>query len=256
MTALVKSAARVLEIFEYFDSVRSEATVMDVARVLDYPQSSTSVLLKSLLDLGYLQRGRKPRTYRPTPRVTLLGAWVEPLLSPDGEILRLMDSLGEATGETIILAACYTNDLRYIYVVPGTSTMRLHVSPGTVRPLVNSGAGRMFMSAMDDERVRTIVYRHNAELPPGAPKAQLAAVRRDLAAIRADGYAVSFDKVTLGAGIVAAPLPVSPDGLALVVGIGGLTHTIRSNADRFAHLIDAAIKRHFHTGPKPGARTR
>jgi DNA-binding IclR family transcriptional regulator len=256
MSSLVKSAARVLEILEHFDSVRAESTVMDIARALDYPQSSTSVLVKSLVDLGYLQRGSKERTYRPTPRVTLLGNWVEPMLSPDGEILRLMDELGEATGETIILAAMYTNVVRYIYVIQGTSAMRLHDSAGAIRPFVNSGAGRMFMSGLDDERVRALVHRHNAELPAGAPKVQLAAVRRDLAAIRADGYAVSFDKVTPGAGIVAAPLPASPEGLPLVVGIGGLSQTIRSNADRFAHLIRLAIQRHFRPAPKAGNKTR
>jgi DNA-binding IclR family transcriptional regulator len=108
MNSVVKSAARVLEVFEYFDSVRTESTIMDIARALSYPQSSTSVLVKSLVELGYLQHGARYRTYRPTPRVTLLGAWVEPMLSAEGAVLQLMDDLGKATGETIILAAAYS----------------------------------------------------------------------------------------------------------------------------------------------------
>ncbi len=254
MNGVVKSAARVLEIFEYFDAVRAEATVMEIARALDYPQSSTSVLVKSLVDLGYIQHGSRHRSYRPTPRVTLLGAWIEPMVSPDGKILVLMDELGAATGETIILAAAYASAVRYIHVVPGTAAMRLHVPAGTIRPFFDSGAGRMLMSMQDDERVRALVLGHNALLPAGAPKLQLAAVRRDLATIRADGHAVSFDKVTAGAGIVAAPLPVTPGGLPLVVGIGGLSQTIRANANRFAALIRAAITRHFQ--PVPAARSR
>jgi DNA-binding IclR family transcriptional regulator len=256
MSGVVKSAARVLEIFEYFDTVRAEATVMEISRALDYPQSSTSVLVKSLVDLGYIQHGSRHRSYRPTPRVTLLGAWIEPMVSPGGEILALMDELGAATGETIILAAAYATAVRYIHVVPGTAAMRLHVPAGTTRPFFNSGAGRMFMSMQDDEHVRALVHRHNAGLPDGAPKLQLAAVRRDLATIRAEGHAVSFDKVTPGAGIVAAPLPVSPGGLPLVVGIGGHSQAIRSNADRFAALIRAAIARHFQPGPAARGRAR
>jgi DNA-binding IclR family transcriptional regulator len=245
MSNVVKSAARVLEVFEYFDSVRADATVMDIARALDYPQSSTSALIRSLVDLGYLQHGTKYRTYRPTPRVTLLGTWIEPMLSPDGAIVRLMDELGEATGETIILGAAYSTIVRYIYVVPATTAMRLHVGPGTSRPIVNSGTGRMFMASMNDERVRWLVHRHNTEATTSASKLSLAAVRRDLAAIRADGYSVSFDKATPGAGIVAAGLPVAPGRAPLVVGIGGLSQTIRANAEDFGRLIRRAIKRHF-----------
>lgn len=253
MNAVVKSAARVLALLEYFDSVRSEATIMNIARELGYPQSSTSVLVRSLVDLGYLERGQAPRTYRPTPRVTLLGSWVEPMLAPDGAILTLMRELGDGTGETIILAAAYPTVVRYIHVVPATTAMRLHLGTGTERPIATSGAGRVFMSTMDDERVRWLVYRHNAELVRGEVKLQLAAVRRDIAQIRSDGYSVSIDRVTPGAGIVAAALPVSHGGMPLVVGIGGLSQTIRANAEAFSKLIRASIKRHFNA-PGPAAR--
>lgn len=256
MSNVVKSAARVLEVFEYFDSVRTESTVMDIARALNYPQSSTSVLVRSLVDLGYLQQGGKYRTYRPTPRLTLLGAWVEPMLAPDGAIIRLMDELGAATGETIILAAAYSTIVRYIYVVPATTAMRLHVGPGTARPIVYSGAGRMFMVDMSDDRVRWLLHRYNSELPPGASKLSLASLKRELDTIRAAGYSVSFDTVTPGAGIVAMALPASPQGMPLVVGIGGLSQTIRANSETFARLIGDSIKRHFEPASKPAVRRR
>ena len=41
----IKSAQRVLEVLEYFTHDREEATVMDIARAMGYPQSSTSELL-------------------------------------------------------------------------------------------------------------------------------------------------------------------------------------------------------------------
>ena len=56
MHPTVKSAARVFEVLEYFDRIRRAATVMEIARTLDYPQSSTSVLLRSMVELGYLEQ--------------------------------------------------------------------------------------------------------------------------------------------------------------------------------------------------------
>src|SRR3546814_19151587 len=62
--SVVKSAGRVLRILEYFDSVRREACVSEISRTMKWTQSSTSVLLKSLVSLGYLQHDRFRRTYR------------------------------------------------------------------------------------------------------------------------------------------------------------------------------------------------
>ncbi len=43
---VVKSAGRVLQIFEFFDEVRREANVVEICATLGYPQSSTSALLR------------------------------------------------------------------------------------------------------------------------------------------------------------------------------------------------------------------
>jgi len=86
MPRVVKSAVRVLEVLELFDRLQREASVGEVARELGYPVSSTSMLLGSLLERGYLRHGPDQRTYFPTPRVTLLGAWIEPQLTPHAEV--------------------------------------------------------------------------------------------------------------------------------------------------------------------------
>jgi DNA-binding IclR family transcriptional regulator len=244
----VKSAARVLEVFEYFDRIRRAATVMEVARALGYPQSSTSVLLRSLVELGYLEQDSGRRTYLPTPRVTLLGSWIEPLLSPGGEITRLMDELGEQTGETIILGVPAGEAVRYIHVVQATAAMRLHVGNGTVRPMAISGMGRLFMSRMDEARVRQIVHRYNAEAAGDENKLSFAAVRRDLASIRADGYVSSLDRLTPGAGGISVLLPVAPHGVPMAIAIGGLSRTINDSREQFLQLIRKAIKRHLQPG--------
>ena len=102
MSANVKSAVRVLKVLEYFDGVRRAAGVTEVARALGFPASSTTGLMQSLVDLGYLVQDAQ-RSYRPTPRVTLLCTWIDPQLAPDGPVLSMMNELAAATGEAIIL---------------------------------------------------------------------------------------------------------------------------------------------------------
>ena len=76
MDKVVKSAGRVLEIFEFFAHRHAPATVSEVAAALEFPLSSTSVLLKSLLTLGYLEYSARSREYQPTIRFAVLGTWI------------------------------------------------------------------------------------------------------------------------------------------------------------------------------------
>jgi len=203
--------------------------------------------MHSLVNLGYLEQKADERTYMPTPRVTLLGSWIEPLLSPGGAIMRMMDELGEQTGEAITLGVPSGEAVRYIHVVQSTHAMRLHVGKGIILPMAISGMGRLFMSTMAEDRVRQIVEQYNAEINDEASKLNLAAVRRDLVAIRAVGHVPSFDRVTPGVGGISVLLPVTPHGIPMAVAIGGLSKTIKDNHDRFLQLIRKSIRRHLQS---------
>lgn len=251
MARVVKSAVRVLEVLELFDRLQRQACVGEIAQELGYPVSSTSILLGNLLDRGYLRRGPDQRSYFPTPRVTLLGAWIEPLLSPGAEVMRMMAELGEATGETIILAAPTRDQAQYLHVVPATTTMRMHVGPGTLRPLLASGLGRVLLSTMPEDKIRHLVMRHNNGPLADEGNVSLAALQRDLSTIRARGYSIVLRGVTPGAGLIAMLLPVELGGLPLAVGIGGWAREMRSRQQEYVSLLRGAVERHM----RPHARS-
>ncbi len=66
MDAVVKSAGRVLEVFEFFAHRHAPATVSEVTAAPGFPLSSTSVLLKSLRSLGYLDHDARTERYLPS----------------------------------------------------------------------------------------------------------------------------------------------------------------------------------------------
>lgn len=243
----VKSAVRVFEVLELFDTLRRDASLSEIARELGYPASSTSMLLQSMVECGYLVQGEK-RTFRPTPRVKLLGAWIAPVLDPNGPVISMMEWLGTQCGQAVVLATPESMQVRYIRVVPATGTLRMHVTPGAVRPLPISGFGRLFMSRMADEEIERIVTAHNEQSADDAARLALALVRRDLQSIRAAGCAVSFDKVSPGAGVVAVHIPTSPTESLLAVGIGGPSALIKSNATAYGALLRSAVQRYCGAG--------
>lgn len=245
MARLVKSAVRVLQVLELFDRIQREASVSEVARELNYPLSSTSVLLGNLSELGYLRHGADRRSYFPTPRVTLLGSWIAPFLAPSGDLMQLLAELGENTGETIILAAPVRDQVQYLHVVPASTTMRMHVGPGTMRTLVSSGLGRLLLSNMAEEKVRHLVLRHNEG--PGAADARvsLSALQRDLALIRAQGYSLTLRGLTPGAAVLGMLLPLTISGVPLAVGIGGWARSMKKELPQYLSLLRSSINLHL-----------
>ena len=238
----VKSAVRVLEVLEFFDTVQRPASVTEIAGALGYPLSSTSMLLQSLVDCGYLAQGEK-RVYRLTPRVKLLGAWLSPLLDANGPVTSMMDWVSTQCQQLVVLAAPEPMQVRYIRVVPATGVVRMHVTPGAVRALPTSGFGRLFMSGMSDEEVDQVLRSHHAQQAPDTVRVNPTALKRDLQAIRTSGCSVSFDKVSPGAGVVAVRVPTPLDETPLALGIGGPSALIKSHAASYAALLQDAVRR-------------
>lgn len=241
----VKSARRVIQVLEYFDETRSDASVMDVARALDMPQSSTTELLKCLSDLGYLAYEPRHRRYMPTHRVALLGSWIQAPYLGEGRVVQMMEELGEKTRETIILGEPSGIVVRYIYVVPSRQAMRLHVGPGTIRPIARSGLGKLFLSTYPPDKVKDILKRVNADREADQPIISYAELESELQDIRDKGYHLFTNGVNVGAGLIGMLLPQSDGYPPLGIGIGGLAESIVKNGPDFIDAMRQGINRYF-----------
>jgi DNA-binding IclR family transcriptional regulator len=241
----VKSASRALEILEYFDDVQRPATVMEVASALDYPQSSASALLRSLVNVGYLNYDRHKRTFITSNRVALLGAWINSEFFAEGAILSLMKELNERTGDTVLLATRNGLYMQYIHVIQATSAARLHVTLGTIRPMAASGAGYAFLSTMPDDEIRRLLMRINADREADQAIISYADLMEEIGRVRSRGYAFTYDKVTRGGGMLAAPIP-SPGGKPpMIVGIGGISEVMRARETELAQILLSHIGSHL-----------
>lgn len=241
----VKSAQRVLQVLEFFDEIRREATVMEIARALGMPQSSTTELMRTLVDMGYVSYLPEGRRYVPTHRVALLGSWIQPHLLGGGRLVRMMEELGERTHETVILGEYSGMFVRYVYVVQSRKAMRLHVGPGTIRPLARSGMGILFLSSLPEDSTRALLRRINAERTPEEPVIDYASLAGRFHEIRSRGYLLFTSGVSPGAGIVTMLLPEVQAAQPLALGIGGLDDSIERACDRLVAEMRSAVRRYL-----------
>ncbi len=242
----IKSADRVLEIFELFNEGRTSVTVMDVARALNVPQSSTSELLGSLVRRGYLTRARGERSFRPTSRVALLGAWVYPTLFRNGSLLTMMDSLSKSTGLGIALCSRVGVSLKHVHTV---GKLPEEIGDGSEGDLLRSPFGHVILSTMFSHDVRLLVQRLNAESGQQS-YIQYADLWDRLIEVSKRG--VAFGSMMPGWSGISVLLPRAVDEEWLAVGIIGPTAEVEARHDELVRSLRQAVSNHI--GPRVASK--
>lgn len=236
-TKMIKSARRVLEVLEFFDQEHATATVMDIARSLGYPQSSTSELLRCLVALGYLHYNRYTRSYQPTARVALIGAWVEPDLFRDGALLPMVDCIAHRFDQTVLLSAAAHYRLQHIHVVPGTAPEAPHLHVGDTAALLQGVAGRLLLSTYQDVHIRSALRRLNADEPNPELRVSVNEEIERLRLLRNKGWDLEIhdDRATL-----AVMLPPRAGGQRIVLSVMGGSAAIVEHVEEIRALIAEA----------------
>ncbi|HWV53669.1 IclR family transcriptional regulator [Pseudorhodoplanes sp.] len=233
-SSTAKSAQRAFEILELFGERRTPLSVMDVVRALDYPQSSTSMLLKGLHAFGYLNYDSRQRRYSPTARVALLGAQITRGFFFSGDLAKLAYDLQARTGEEVLFGMQNGVHVQYIQTLESPAyAMPFHHRSGTLRPIGRTATGKMLLSLKSNTEIGALVRRINAN--DRKPSVNLTVLLAEIEAIRECGYAVCHEEATPGASGLGMLMPPLPDHPPIAIGIAGRTERIRA---RQSSLID------------------
>jgi DNA-binding IclR family transcriptional regulator len=238
-----KIARRVIEVLEFFDDSHREATVMDIVRRYDRPQSSTSELLSSLVELGLLYKDPHSRSYSLTARAALLGAAGQSGMVRDGSLVRLTDRLVAQTGLPVAVFGMTGLNVQIISWRDGSrsdSRTARGLHGGAQFPLSQSAAGWLLLSTVPQPRRDGMVRRLNAEAND-AGKFQVAEMAQRLLQCADSGCAEGPAGCGTEACVVARLLPMGNGAHPLAVG---LVHGAQDQVNTASLLacIDEAVR--------------
>ncbi|MEO7690288.1 MAG: helix-turn-helix domain-containing protein [Sphingomonas sp.] len=243
---VVKSTGRTMQILEFFDDQQGPANIAQVARALNYPQSSTSEIMRSLNALGYLSYNNRDRTFVPTSRVRLLGSWALDQLHGEDRLSLLVRKANSISGQTAYLAIRNKLSSQYIQVAQSTTSLRLHLTPGQQRPLLRSASGRALLKNLPDSEISKLVRRVNAEKQPHESLIGLDELMADVNFIREHKYLyVERSEISPGAAVIAMSLPEEVFPVTTVIGIGGAAEVIAPQKDALVQSLNDLIHSHL-----------
>jgi DNA-binding IclR family transcriptional regulator len=241
---VIKTAGRVFEVLEYFRDVRRPLSVREVADHCRYPLSSTAVLLKSMMTLGYLSYDRERKAYFPTVQIAVLGDWVLESMFASGDVLALADELHRQSAETVIVGVQNDVFVHYAYVIPSPHPVRFFTPVGTRRTICLSGLGWAMLSVQSDNAIRQQISRSMVRLGPTSRSIDEDYVFDQVERVRKDGYALSRGTVTRGAGVIAMPLPVQNLEGRFGVAIAAPLERLEPGVSKFVEIMERCLARY------------
>jgi DNA-binding IclR family transcriptional regulator len=153
----VKTAGRMLDLFETFATVQTPLSLSELARALNAPPSSCFNLIRALQARGYLYSLRPRRQLYPTRRLFEVAKAIvggEPWMARVEPVLTL---LRDQTQETVILGKRQGDRVVYLNVIEGPQTIRYTAQAGDLKPLHSSAIGKALLGTLGPAEVADVL---------------------------------------------------------------------------------------------------
>jgi DNA-binding IclR family transcriptional regulator len=237
---LIRSATRTLALLEYFRERQTPASVQEIADALSMPQSSTSVLLKTLVSLNYIDYDPSARRFLPSYRVTLMGDWIQRTRFGSKRITDILDLLRTDTGENVMLGQQIGAGMQYLHILPATYRLQISIQVGEIRPMSRCALGQVLLSRKSNAEICAIVRRNNADEDTASLRLNEVSFIEEIDRVRRCGFSESRGRMTIGVNTIGMISPSPDTGAPLAIGVGGPAERI---ASKRAQIIDAMRRR-------------
>jgi DNA-binding IclR family transcriptional regulator len=255
----VKILDKALRVLMLFTPEQSEWGVTAVAREVEMPKSTVHRILRVLEQNAFLSQDPDTRRFRLGLAVLELGRRAHEGLELRRIALPIMEEVATLSGETVLLQVVSPEGDRVVCIerVQHRQGLRLILEVGATAPLYAGCSSKVLLAFMGEDAIEEVL---RGDLHPMAPHTPTdpAQIRAQLAEIRRDGYAVSFEETDEG--VAGASVPVRDHLGRVVAGLsisGPLTRVNQETIDRYVEIaLEGARRIAAALGHKPSQMRR
>jgi DNA-binding IclR family transcriptional regulator len=201
-----QSLERGLRVIEATAAIGSAATLSEIARKTGLPRSTTHHILRALVEFGYLAQDGGARSYRLGPKLFRLtgSSWTKEQLAEIS--MPLLERLSRRTEEGTSLAVLRDGAVTIVAKRESEGPVRVVQEVGAHRPIHCTAVGKALAAWLPDSELEGIIARTSFEPMTARTVTTPSAFRRELAHIRASGFAIDNEEHIQGIRCIAAPV--------------------------------------------------
>lgn len=212
-------------------------TVTAIANGIGIPQSSASVLIRSLLQQGYLEQSVADRTYYPSMRLFLLSSWMQNQHYWAARLPKLLSEMSIAIEESAVLAMRNGIYAQYLLTHRGRDPKDAHVESGMLFPLACSSTGWCLLISESNQEIGRIARRTVAETDNAHWQKTAARAIDNVAITRSNGFGFAREIARPSIGGISIRLPAMPGVGPIAVGAGGRLERIEKKKDQILEAL-------------------
>jgi DNA-binding IclR family transcriptional regulator len=230
--ASVQSVDRALTILGILARL-GEAGVTEIAAELGVHKSTAFRLVATLESHGMVEQNEERGKYRLGVGVLRLAGATTARLDVVQEARPICRKLAADSGETVNIAVLSDRSALYLDQVAGQSALQSHNWVGQHIPLHATSNGKVLLSGLSSDEVDARLPR----LPSYTTDTvtSRARLRRELAEVRDQGYAVAVDELEVGLTAIAAPIRNAHGDVIASLSVSG--PTFRLGEQRVKELV-------------------
>ena len=238
----IKSLDRAMGVFE----VLSETSGLSLSALSEETGQSPATVYRILVTLegrGLVDFDASEQVWHIGPAAFVIGARFLRRTSLVDRARPVMRALMEETGETANLGIEKEGAVLFLGQVETSATIRAFFPPGTLSEMHASGIGKALLAHMEDRRLARVLAGVGLQAFTGQTIIDAAALRDDLAGIRARGYAVDNEEKTDGMRCIAAPVFDMTGEAVAGISVSGPTSRVGlDDIDRLSVPVMAAAR--------------
>ena len=235
------SVSAVLGMLELLAASPRPMPLTMIARELGMSKARAWRNLHSLVVHGYARQDSETERYEIGSKLMSLGESVRERFSIVAAARTQMASLRDETGHAVTLSGLVGGVLTVLEMVQGRTMIEFGIRPGSHLPLHCSAHGHVALAFGPPWLMQSL---EQAPLATWSPRTitDLKLLRREIEAVRRQGWATADGQVLVGINTLAAPVRDHRGDFAGAVAIVGATQFIhaRPTAEQIAQVRDAA----------------
>jgi DNA-binding IclR family transcriptional regulator len=203
---IIQAVSHALDLLEQFHDEIDELGVTELSKRLKLHKNNVFRLLATLESRGYIEQNRATENYRLGLKSLELGQTFIKQMGLLRQAKPILEQMVEERNETSYVAIYKNDHVVYLDVVETNLTVRVVSRVGSHLPAYATACGKACLAYMSDEELDSLLSRttFNGHTPSTITNAE--DLKKELAKIREQGYAIDDEELDLGVRCIAAPI--------------------------------------------------
>jgi DNA-binding IclR family transcriptional regulator len=204
--SIAKTVEKSLQIIEIFRDASRDLGITELARLVRINSSTVQRIVNTLAEHGYLQQNPADSAYRLGMKFLEISHVVLQRIDLRALARPVLEALRDTTGETVHMMVLNGDMGVYVLAVESRQSSRVVSPVGSRDDLHSSAVGKALLAFLAEPQVDAVIARHGLRRKTRRTITEPGEFKRQLAVIRAVGYAVDDEEGEEGTRCVGAPI--------------------------------------------------